>query len=262
MILLVCAALTSVGLSALERARLPGQIIGDETENTAHNSASMSPCVRDDTLFPASAFSRWAQDYHGTVGAIVEEHMSIMTRVDAIDCTSDDAKRLIVPGQELRSLTERLPEWKDPLSQKQLHQGQMGLVLNSYLNAYECSNMHQKLLVSKRTAQDFGSADSESDGLAGSLLGAVLSIFDLFISTQANIATIDRELAIARPSLERTLNVLGGTERVSPLHTELTCLARTTAGLHTIASVTADVASCVPARAREARDVLRDLPSS
>ena len=67
------------------------------------------------------------------------------------------------------------------------------------------------------------------------------------------------EVALARPTLHRTLSLIGGIDRLRPVDSSFECLQRASLDIRNILGLTAEVTSCLP-RILDTRGSLRDLP--
>ncbi len=65
-------------------------------------------------------------------------------------------------------------------------------------------------------------------------------------------------MATARPTLERTLSIIGGLDRLNLLKLDIECLRRASLDLRNTLGLVAEAASCMP-RSWDVRGSLRDM---
>jgi len=126
----------------------------------------------------------------------------------------------------------------------------MGTVLLEYLRTYECALSERQsflnVILQNSSAQQNASIGNSRDTY-----------------NEANASerqTIARELSLARATLDRTLLVIGGMDRLRPLTVDIECLKRTSLDIRNITGLISQTSMCLP-RVRDARGSLQDLPS-
>lgn len=235
------------GLSLL----LSGCII--TSPGTGVSGGALPACTAKDTEFEKARFDEWPDAYHKKVSKVIEAHIKTLQSINTeqLTCTSDDYSGLTKPTPALRELAESLPPWKDEEALNKLSEADIGTVLLEYLRIYECSlNERRNNVLALRVQKE-----SASEGSSTGLLTDRGEI-DTEKELQENI--IERELLIAKPTLERTLTVIGGQDRLRPLSVTIECLKRASLDMRNVLGLNAQVAACMP-RARDARGSLRDL---
>ena len=128
----------------------------------------------------------------------------------------------------------------------------VGPVLLEYLRTYECALNERKnfigIIVPKENASNAGQNVSVS--------------MDRILyndTTDEQRSTIDHELAVSRATLNRTLTIIGGEDRLRPLSLDIECLKRVSLDIRNITGLISQASACLP-RIRDARGSLRDLP--
>ncbi|HLD78804.1 MAG TPA: hypothetical protein VJB16_07285, partial [archaeon] len=145
------------------------------------------------------------------------------------------------PPPMLRSLAQELSPWKEGI---RLSDSDTPAVLLEYIRVFECAMRERGHSLPIKVLEEAQEP---------------LNQMELSRKTTQEDAIIERELATARATLERTLTMLGGFNRLRPLALDLECLKRTSLDLRNVLGLTADTSACLP-RAFDARGSLRDLP--
>lgn len=210
----------------------------------------LTPCSRFEEgylqlPFRDGNFAQWPEEYHKTAGAIIEEHLQSFNR--APQCDAQTGNDVLPGGPKLRELAGKLPGWKGT----SVAQWEMGSVLLEFLRAYECA-LEERLYFLHQDA--YAELESKAD-LDAEQQDIVLS--QLIDEATEEDRTIAKELATARPTLNRALAVVSGLSRLLPLHTELQCIERASIDIRNALALGAESASCLP-RIWNARDPLRD----
>ena len=207
----------------------------------------LAACSGSSIVFPPARFIvltdpvlRLQTDYHATVEQVVEEHMSNKTVV-----CSEGVRD--VPSDALKHLAEKLPPWRDPADYLGLRESDIGAVLLEYVRIYECTLKEHQLFAPSRVAHEISKNNR-------------FNFFEHFPAFNQRRIDIDQELRLARRTLNRTLKLLGGMDRLRPVDLSLECLQRSSLDIRNILGLAADSASCLP-RATDARGSLRDLPN-
>lgn len=203
-----------------------------------------APCSIKDGPFKDIAFDQWPQTYHGTVSGVIDAHLEKLRNPSTADitCTADDYPSMIRANGALQSLASRLAPWKS----KSPSELELGPVLLEYLRTYECALQEKRYFLP--TSQQSSSSSS------GPQIG-----YGRFVNEEQDDASvISRELATARPLLERTLSIVGGMDRLQPLSLDIECIRRASLDLRNTLGLTAEAAACMP-RAWDVRGSLRDL---
>ncbi len=236
-------AIFSVGLRIALLALLSGCVSAPDWEWSG--GEQLSPCTGKDGPFEEMDLEKWPDTYHGKVSGVIDAHMKKMEDMSTADiqCTAEDYPAMFKASGELQALASTLEPWK----KRTVSELELAPVLLEYLRIYECSLDEKRYFLT--TEQQKSSASS-----AGTQLG-----YGSFISgkTEDEIM-IRRELATARPILERTLSIVGGLDRLKPLAMDIECLKRASVDLRNGMGLVAEAAACMP-RAIDARGSLRDL---
>jgi hypothetical protein len=208
----------------------------------------LTSCTAKGGPFEKQDMEKWPDTYHGTVSGVIEAHMKNLENLSTaqIVCTAEDYPGMFKASGALQSLASTLAPWKG----RTVSELELGPVLLEYLRTYECALQEKKYFLS--TERQGGSASSE-----GSQLG-----YGKYVNDQTEDMTlINRELATARPILERTLSIVGGLDRLKPLAMDIECMKRASIDLRNGLGLVAEAAACMP-RSIDARGSLRDLKSS
>lgn len=205
----------------------------------------LAPCTASGSQFGDEKFDRWPQIYHGTVSQVVESHLGRIGQVSQlpIRCTAKNYASMESPTSALSGLAAQLPAWKG--AQQDLSESDVSAVLLEFLRVYECSLNERRhnlsvMLINEQT-------------------GGVLTrgeFNDLYAEQNQQI---DTELRIARATLERTLELVGGYDRLRPLALDIECLKRSSLDLRNVLGLAAQASACLP-RSWDVRGSLDDLP--
>ncbi|MDD5041126.1 MAG: hypothetical protein PHX87_00385 [Candidatus Peribacteraceae bacterium] len=212
----------------------------------------LTPCSRftdgyAQLPFQDGNFPEWPQYYHTTAAAVIEEHLQSFMR--APKCAAATGNDVLPAGPKLQELAKKLPGWKGAA----VSQWEMSSVLLEFLRAYECALqerlyfLHQDAI---KTLENASSAQGQD---------TAITLTQLITQVSEEDETIARELAVARPTLNRSLAVLAGLSRLLPLHTELQCIERASLDIRNALALGAEASACLP-RIWNAKDPLRDLP--
>ena len=204
----------------------------------------LPPCTAQDTPFAGLTPDESAETYHETVNDIIEDHLRGLRTLStaSLQCAADGYRQLLPARESLIDLASALPPWKNPDRLESLSQADIGSVLLEFLRTYECA-LHER-----------------SEFLPTFIIGTKAIMRGEYEAlSNAERATIQRELLIARPALDRTLTLIGGLDRLQPLAADIECLKRTSLDLRNIVGLLAEATSCL-ARIEDARGSLRDPP--
>jgi hypothetical protein len=222
----------------------------------------LGACTYEDTdLFRDRPFSGWIQQYHGTVGKIIEGLLGTPTSRHFVNrrfsagpaqCQST-APVPAPPG--LSELAVRLEPWKgsaDPFTRSDTTP-----VLLEYLRVYECSLAERSFFLPVEIRNE----ELERRALLPGGLGAnPLWYTDLFRMTFEQLTTIIEEFETARPTLERALSLAGTLNLARHFSDDIECLQRASLDIRNALALSADTAACMP-RIWNAKDPLRDPPT-
>lgn len=209
----------------------------------------LAPCTAKGTPFENMAIKKWPETYHATVSKVIEAHMKQAGDASSaqITCTGDDYSSMMKPTDELQSLASTLPPWKG----KKVSELELAPVLLEYLRTYECSLQEKKYFLYLSPLEQESGASSEP--------AKDLPLGDYVTQVTEESEIIERELASARPILERTLTLAGGLDRFRPLAMDVECINRASLDLRNVLGLTAEASACMP-RIWDARGSLRDPP--
>ena len=216
-------------------------------------SERLAPCSAEKTMFATLPFKDWADTYHAKVDAVVEAHLASLRNIgmEKLRCESNDTTGVFPPSKALSDLAKELPPWKDPQRLAALSEMHMGPVLLEFFRLYKCANLERENWLPVYV----------QEGRNGTINPPPGNPRDLgpFVGEEgAESLRIARELAIAQPALERTLDIVGGLDQLRAVAAETECLKRVSLDLRNRFSLMADSMSClakVPGKSS-----LRDLP--
>ncbi len=214
----------------------------------------LAACTIVGSVFETLPFAEWPKKYHETVAKVIEAHMKSIedTKTTELQCTASDYASLVKPIPELTELAKTLPPWKDPLKLSKLSETELGPVLLEYLRVYECSLSERRNFLSTIVAKEFATAPTTAPN-------TLQQRIDYNETTDEQRRIIDYETAIARTTLNKTLIIVGGQDRLRPLGLDIECLKRVSLDIRNIMGLLSQASACMP-RIRDARGSLRDLP--
>jgi len=217
----------------------------DFTTPRARQFTALAPCTASGTTFETMKFDEWKDEYHKRVSEVVEAHIQSIaqTSQNPLQCTAEDYASVLRPSDKLSALASELPAWKDRTDG--LSEADAGSVLLEYLRVYECSLNERRYLLSVSPL-----LPTERD--------TPMDIGDLNTEVRKEVAIIEKEVAIARPILERTLTIVGGYDRLRPLMIDIECLKRASLDLRNVLGLAAEASACMP-RIWDTHGSLRDL---
>lgn len=214
-----------------------------------NNTPILSACSGSTVLFPRlrlSSIETWSNQYHYEVSKVVNAVAAEQPVLACLKPRSED-----VPA-ELRSLAQYLPPWSTPERLQSLRTEDVGSVLLEYLRLYECALQERSWEIPERAAlEERAKAEDEKRAFIG------FPIFDLTVESTRQMQFIEREMAIARPAMTRTLLFLAGTQRLRPLSQNMECLSRASADLRNALGLAAETSACIP-KIWDARGTLRN----
>lgn len=212
-------------------------------ENNAGDLQTMRlpACSAEGSIFEDEPFDKWATLYHNQVDAVVEAHLNNIKNTQAIElqCTDPNFASRIPASDALMKMAEMIPAWKDRTNE--LYESDMQVVLLEFLRVYECSMDEKGLFLPVTLTQQEGMER-----------GAFTNTMN---ETRTTIA---HEKTIARETLERTLGLVNGYDRLQPLTIDIECLKRSSLDLRNVLGLASDISSCLP-RIWDAKGSLRDL---
>ena len=226
----------------------------------------LAPCSAQGSVFADLPFKDWPSTYHSTVDVIIKEHLEMTQDIGKkqLDCTAANTLSVLPPSFPLNLLAATLPPWESPERSGTLSELHAAAVLKEYVRVYECANLERRESLAVRVNErengtvgsGSGTTGSGVSGSGGQRTGWERGPFQKEEDIQ--LAQINRELAIARPALERTLDVLGSIDQLLPLAIETECIKRASLNLRNAVGLLSDALSCstkIPGKSS-----LRDLP--
>ncbi len=222
------------------------------TSPVGQDETRLAACTGKDTMFAEIPFNEWPQKYHSTVASVVDAHEDNLKDIDTLklECTADDYASTLKPTGALKELARTLPPWKESRALDKLSEMDLGPVLLEYLRLYECALLERRDSLSIEVLKDFAGSSSSKDTTA-------MPREDFNKTGNDQRRTIDQEIRIARPTLDRTLLLVGGEDRLRPLSMDIECLKRTSLDIRNIMGLVSQATACLP-RVRDARGSLQD----
>ncbi len=230
------SVLTTIGIGALLMAtgigvQLHTLFAAGPATAVDTNKPVLASCDGDSALFPTvpeDAFDKWKERYDDRVDGVIVAHLQ---KKNAVNC-----QQLVKepPSDALKSLAGSLAPWKSNMSS--LSEDDMGAVLLEYLRVYECS-------IKNHLTFD---------------LPTIYGTTALPFTYQKERSIADRELLLAPRTLERTLQLISGMDRLRPIDDSLQCLARTSLDIRNTLGLAAETSACLP-RIWDARGSLRSV---
>lgn len=231
-----------------------GACVGSLGSPVRSDGDRLDACTAEESPFAIVPPSKWIETYHETVDDVIESHLESLQDINtaALRCTAGDYASLVEPTAALRDLAASLPAWNSDARKKALSEAEIGPVLLEYLRIYECALNERRnflnILIPKEWYGSGSSASSEK---------LTRDVANKSAAEQQRM--IDHELLLARPTLDRTLQILGGYDRLRPLSLDVECLKRTSLDIRNLLGLVSQASACLP-RIRDARGSLRDLP--
>jgi len=210
----------------------------------------LAPCTAKGSTFEKMDTKQWPKTYHQTVSGVIEARLDTLNNVSGteINCSAGDYPSMMKANGALSGLATTLEPWK---GKKNISELELAPVLLEYLRVYECA-LQEKHYFQAISPLDVSSASSKD---RSPRLG------DYNTQVEEESKLISKELASARIILERSLSIVGGLDRLSPLAMDIECIKRTSLDLRNTLGLTAEAAACMP-RIWDTRGSLRDLAVS
>lgn len=228
-------------------------------------SPRLGACTRLDTdIFDNKKFEDWETIYDDLVDKEVEEFIGerlsdpfAQRRTTAAACTSDDPAQFLPAPDTIQSLAMRLEPWRDlGATPEPFTQADIAPVLLELLRVYECAHVERMLFLPMEIISD---EHQQRSLLPGGYYANPLAYNNLYRNMQKDVDTTVERIAIARPTLEHILDLLGGLIRLRMLESEFECIERASLDLNAAMALGAEASACLP-RVWNAKDPLRDPP--
>jgi hypothetical protein len=229
-------------LRLMSLAATAGMLLsGCDTLDRGLQTQRLPSCSAENSIFADMQFNGWNELYHRQVNAVIEAHMKTMKNIgqEPLRCTDKDFSARIPATRELQETASMIPAWADRTGE--LTESDMQTVLLEFLRVYECSMDEHILFLPVILSKN-----------APILRGA-------YTDQMTDIrAEVEKEKTIARESLNRTLSLVSGFDRLQPLTLDIECLKRSSLDLRNVLGLASDAVSCLP-RIWDAKGSLRDL---
>lgn len=213
----------------------------EDSSNRGLAALKLPPCSAENSIFAEKPYKEWKDIYHTQVDKVIEAHMKAMNESakKPLQCTKADQNALVPATDELKETAKMIPAWKDRI--QDLKETDMQAVLLEFLRIYECSLDENILFLPVNlTARDGEQRGAFTDDM-----------------TEIRTASAE-EKSLSRETLNRTLSIVSGFDRLQPLTLDIECLKRSSLDLRNILGIASDVSSCLP-RIWDAKGSLRDL---
>ncbi len=206
-------------------------------------------CSGNVTLFPRgdkfvpegkTVVDFWKEEYHGTVRTIVEEHVQSVEGGGTCDGTRDSPA-----SAALKRLSERL-------GMENIHQKDVGRVLQKYLREYECALQSQFFIRQQQAEVNIGKQQLAKGDTGGTPIEKIAEVSD------GEGVLIEQELALSRGAHHRILVYFVGYGRLEPISHALQCLVGATLDIWNNLNLMREASACLP-RIWDARTSVRTL---
>ena len=188
----------------------------------------------------------WSRRYREEVSKIIGEYLE---EEDKINCLEEAIDHL--PGSAgggVQSLAAKLPPWKEAEDLAMLARIDTGVVLLELLRTYECALVERYFFLFTDAASDlFTIGDPE------------IWWWEVFQEFGKQRRKIEKELAIARPTLNRTLSIANTSGGLRILRRNVECVKRSSIDIRNGFALGAEAAACMP-RIQDAKGPFRDTP--
>lgn len=223
-------------------------VVGTILTSCENNSGVLQPmrlpaCTKEGSIFEDKPFDEWTELYHKQVDSVIEAHIHTMKHLGSteLQCADPDFATHIPASSPLLETANMIPAWKNKEAEGEIFESDMQVVLLEFLRVYECSmNEEDIFLPVLLTKESFLTRGNYNDQMSSIR------------------STIAKEKLFARQSLSRTLSLVGGIDRLSPLGVDIECLKRSSLDLRNVLGIASDISSCLP-RIWDAKGSLRDL---
>lgn len=200
----------------------------------------LAACTAEESAFARIPFRQWPAYFHGTGSTIIEEHLNTLQTISAtqLRCAAATPLNALPAAPKLRALAATLPPWKSPARLNALSQLHVGPVLLDFLRIYECANLERQrvLVVTVQERRGQGMSSIPKIGMGRG---------EFVDEERTQQRQIEREMHVARTTMERTLALLGGLDNLRGIAVELECLKRASLDLRNTVGLAADASACL-----------------
>lgn len=230
--------------TALIMATLLLVACADDPAQRGSQTSRLPPCSAEGSVFAERPFTQWRALYHTNVSKVVDAHLRDINRVNTLklQCTADSYSELLPASIELRTVAQMIPQWRQ-IGIAKLTEADMSSVLLEFLRVYECSMNEREEFLSVLIPRE---------------QNRPLQRDEFNKLKEADVSIMNDERLIARPTLNRTLSLVGGYDRLRPLALDIECIKRASLDLRNVLGLAADASACLP-RIWDAKQSLRDL---
>lgn len=266
---LIGTALALTGLAHAAEWEQPYPKLGScsKSDNMAFFDPQYAQCMESvgdeaycSSLYPLKPlpFDQWASTYHASINRIVEDFLGKISEENlayrrqasgAVSCSQGGDPA----SPALAAIAKTLEPWKDETTT--FRQSDTAPVLLEYLRVYECSMVERSLSLPLEIWRE---ENERRSLLPGGLAKNPLFFMKIWELWSEQGETIRKEMAISRPTLERTLSFIGTVHMTRMLERDTECIQRVSLDIRNSFALSADVAACMP-RIWNAKDPLRDL---
>jgi|GEM_PF-2166737 len=224
--------------------------IGQSTSSVKQTAIIPTPDLGACESFPdlfSGDFEDWDDAFESTIQAIIDGNQD----EEDIVCTDDLA---VLPSERMTglatTLAKRSPYWQQKVDEGTLTESDVYRMILDYLDAYECALAYEEgnlpeIMVRRETENN-----------------EQYSFLNLPEGIGTGQKDIVEQIDIARESVTRTLTILAGLNRLSPLERAFICLERSSRDLRNVLGLAAETSACIPIRTWDTRGQLRDYSYS
>ncbi len=218
-----------------------GQLFSNDTgDNAACGDTDLALWQPNDDGSGADpdTIDAWSTQYHDTVRSIVDAVETRDVGTD-VDCTNPQPLTAL---PEVQTLAATLPPWQNGGAEN-LTPEDTAAVLLEHLRTYECALQKRNLHLSSSVLNELSVNRAPVDNTAR------------FDEETDQRTKMNHELRVARPTLERTLTLLGREWRTRQATADMYCLQAISLDLRNAVALGAEAAACFP-RVWDARNPL------
>lgn len=183
----------------------------------------------------------WDDTFRSTVIGVINADLA----AHEVACSQD--VRMPATGA-LSSLAGTLPKWKN--IGRTVYESDLPEILLDYLETYGCALKAKVPNLGRQLATRY-SKDKETWGKTPLVSQEMDAKKDM-----------EKRLKLATETLQRSLKILIGMNKLRPLEQSFTCIDRASKDLRNVLGLTAEATACLPVRTWDARGILRTASSA
>ncbi|MFA6523728.1 MAG: hypothetical protein WCS85_05165 [Candidatus Peribacteraceae bacterium] len=220
----------------------PAQKPGTSTGRTI---PGLRPCGANPDLFPQNYEDPEAKAWDQQVTQRITLAIEMTYQKQKSPSCDDDGKAVPL----VQTIAKSLPQWKD--LNRTPTAADTGDVLLDYLDAYGCALKAKSATTIVNDLQ-----------VRANQLEDPLTYPEAVEKALEWRKEVEERLGEEREALRRTLFLLQGGSRISPLEHSLVCLTRASKDLRNVLGLLAEAATCIPTRTWDVQGWLRFIPNS